>query len=240
MVKLLVDNREEKIIQIIQNLDSLNFNFIIKQLNIGDFQILLDNDDIIHVYERKTLKDLECSIKDGRYKEQKNRLLELKNNGIKVFYIIENFTSISDIKDKSVLGSIISISLSDDIPCLFTNNYSDTFLLLKEIMLRVQKDTKKFYEKKELSESINITKKRSDNINKENILIIMLSQIPGISEKVSTIIYNHHNTISSLISKLNQFDSDKQKIVYLSSLKIDSIKRSVGEKTAEKIISFLY
>jgi ERCC4-type nuclease len=44
-----------------------------EQLEIGDIQIIFD--DKLYVYERKTVSDLLSSINDGRYKEQKIRLL---------------------------------------------------------------------------------------------------------------------------------------------------------------------
>ena len=63
-----------------------------KQLEIGDIHVVFN--DNIYVYERKTMNDLMSSIKDGRYKEQKLRLLSDKSfNNIN--YIIEGSDIIS-------------------------------------------------------------------------------------------------------------------------------------------------
>ena len=58
----------------------------VKQINrdIGDFIIKTDTDEIIMIFERKSLADLVASIKDGRYSEQSFRLSEypLNNHSI--------------------------------------------------------------------------------------------------------------------------------------------------------------
>jgi ERCC4-type nuclease len=43
------------------------------------------------IFERKTWNDLACSIKDGRCESQNIRLLDAKNKGTKVYYVIEGF-----------------------------------------------------------------------------------------------------------------------------------------------------
>jgi len=64
-------------------------NATIETLQLGDYAIR-NGDKILYLFERKSWKDLAASIKDGRYAEQKKRLVELNNKGeIKCFYIIE-------------------------------------------------------------------------------------------------------------------------------------------------------
>ena len=56
-------------------------NFEIGSVNI------LDNENVIIIVERKTISDLVCSIKDGRHKEQKLRLMS--NYPIdKIYYLV--------------------------------------------------------------------------------------------------------------------------------------------------------
>ena len=78
-MKLYIDNREPKsIINYINYLHENSKNkFIIeiKTLDLGDYIIYDERyDKQIIIFERKSLSDLESSIKDGRYTEQSFRL----------------------------------------------------------------------------------------------------------------------------------------------------------------------
>ena len=77
-----IDNREHGM-----NFNSYeNISFVKKTLQVGDIQIRKD-DEIIAILERKSISDLLCSLKDGRYSEQKSRLLSSKS--ILKGYILE-------------------------------------------------------------------------------------------------------------------------------------------------------
>ena len=254
-VKLVVDIRETKLVKLFkENQDSLGFEVSYENLDIGDFHILYgESQRIIHIYERKTLTDLLASIKDSRYSEQKIRLLEV-DKSVKISYIIEDYRSFTSIKDSSLLGSICSLTLLNNFGMFYTKDINDTYFLLKEIMNRIVKSPSKFIktaEKKDEgkdegndtgkdTETIIVTKKKSSNITKSNIIVNFLSQIPGISTKTASAIMIYHPSISDLILKLNTLETDKEKIEYLSKLKFPDNSRSVGVKTSEKIIEYLY
>ena len=76
IMKLIIDNREKKIIPLIKALNEdleMNIDIEIQMLPLGDF-IIQDNDKDIVIFERKALSDLASSTKDGRYSEQSFRL----------------------------------------------------------------------------------------------------------------------------------------------------------------------
>ena len=77
MLKIIIDSRETNLFNNIieRDLDKYvdKITIIKQQLEIGDIHIQMD--DLIYVYERKTINDLLSSVKDSRYKEQKSRLL---------------------------------------------------------------------------------------------------------------------------------------------------------------------
>ena len=81
-MKLYIDNREPKAIidylEFINNNSKNKVNIEIKSLDLGDY-VLYDeeNERIIIIIERKSLSDLESSIKDGRYNEQSYRLSQI-------------------------------------------------------------------------------------------------------------------------------------------------------------------
>jgi len=80
MLELVCDSRENKIKQLYDNnftpIKDISISF--KNLDLGDFVFYKDG-EIILVVERKTTCDLYSSIRDGRYKEQKIRLLNNYN-----------------------------------------------------------------------------------------------------------------------------------------------------------------
>ena len=93
-MKLLIDNREpQNIIKYITSLNSLAKQKIIIEitsLEIGDY-IFYDEilDKNIVIIERKSLNDLESSIKDGRYDEQSFRLTNSQTHNHNIIYLIE-------------------------------------------------------------------------------------------------------------------------------------------------------
>ena len=69
---IIIDNREQKIKQ---KLTVEKYPFIsYENLELGDILVKYDN-ELLLIIERKTLSDLASSVKDGRYKQQKIRLL---------------------------------------------------------------------------------------------------------------------------------------------------------------------
>ena len=87
-VDIIIDSRESSLIKIIESRDLDIYKDHIKvskeQLENGDIQIKFNEN--VFIYERKTINDLISSVKDGRYKEQKQRLLSNFQN---INYIIE-------------------------------------------------------------------------------------------------------------------------------------------------------
>ena len=83
-MELIIDNRESTK----SYFEEKNYEWVsFENLDIGDYMFKYE-DKIILVIERKSIQDLASSIKDGRYREQKSRLLNnySKNN---VLFLIE-------------------------------------------------------------------------------------------------------------------------------------------------------
>ena len=119
-MNLVIDNREKKIIDIFK--ENNNNIYELENLDLGDFKII-SNDKILLI-ERKTTYDLWCSIKDGRYKEQKFRLDGfIKNNpqNHKVLYIIEFSEKHKKQVPLSIIQSaILSIQFKRSVSAFFT------------------------------------------------------------------------------------------------------------------------
>tara|TARA_B100001093_G_scaffold506125_1_gene564538 strand:- start:2102 stop:2914 length:813 start_codon:yes stop_codon:yes gene_type:complete len=125
-MKLYIDSREPKqIINLIANYNNNakeQFEIIIKSLDLGDY--LIENEDkSLILFERKSLADLEASIKDGRYSEQSYRLNECAIVNHNIIYLIEG--SIINYKNKYFVNSLYS--------SLLTLNYFKGFSVLNSI-----------------------------------------------------------------------------------------------------------
>ena len=131
-MEIVIDSRESKLIGKFEEKNETKFS--VCQLDIGDF-LIKRNDEVVLVIERKTLGDLYSSIQDGRYKEQKLRLISnFKTH--QIVYLIEgtmreynkkylkNFKSI-------VNGSVINTMYRDSIRCIKTSNLDERLFGLR-------------------------------------------------------------------------------------------------------------
>lgn len=151
---LIIDIRENKLIDLIKiKLPTLSYQT--SSLPIGDIIVRHIEGDITYeiILERKCLTDMIASIKDGRYKEQKIRLLSemayssSSSNKVKIAYLLEG--SMDELRlpqDKSILiGSVISSTFRDNIPILRTSSLQDTLDLIQRLNERLIKDYKDFF-----------------------------------------------------------------------------------------------
>ena len=182
---LIIDNREGKLIDLIKSksksTDTFKIPYELKSLQIGD--IIISSPlypDKTLIIERKCMTDMIASIKDGRYKEQKVRLLaEASNNqNTKICYLIEgNMQDLRFPNEKTVFyGSIVSSIFRDEIPLIRTGNLKETLDIIIRIHERMSKDITDFFKPNKIVSSIipstlPITiSNESNTINDSNII----------------------------------------------------------------------
>ena len=128
-MNIVIDQRENAIKEILnQKEDNSYVNYI--QLNIGDI-VIKDGEDVVCIFERKTCEDLLASIKDGRYREQKWRLLEHFNCDT-IVYIIEGTIKDSS-KSKLVDNTIVNTLFRDKIKVIRSKNVENTVEVILDI-----------------------------------------------------------------------------------------------------------
>ena len=231
-MNILIDTRESKLIELFEE---NNIEHDKKQLEIGDIQII-KNDEIILCIERKTIDDLVSSIKDGRYKEQKTRMLS-KINYDNILYIIEGKIDKYKHNEKQIFGSITNMNFRDKIKVISTNNIKQTYELILSLKKKFIEGKFNSKENKDYNETIKINKK--ENITLELFNIKVLSTIPGVSVKMSEIIINKVKSIKELIQTYNNLDNEKDKIEYLKDIQY-SDKRKIGLVISNRIYKYLY
>ena len=239
-LSIIIDNRETKLYSSIieRDLDVYKKKVVIEkaQLDIGDIHIKFN--DITYVYERKTVSDLVSSIKDGRYKEQKHRLLSSEVASIN--YIIEgdSITSHKNFNNQKLLTSIyLNSTYRDKINVFFTSNIDDTSTFILLLATKFIDKPENFISTPDNNQDyIDVCKiktKKCANIDKDTCYLLQLSQIPTISKEIAKKIKEVYPTMPILIQTLESKSDIKEKIKLLSS--IDGI----GSKKATTIIDYL-
>lgn len=236
MLQVLIDSRETLLSKIIydRGLDKYEgkIKIDIQQLDIGDVHIC--NDDKTFVIERKTISDLLSSIKDGRYHEQKSRLLA---SGFDITYVIEgdDIISSSNLKNQNLLSSIyLHTMYRDNIKVIFTKNTDSTATFILTLCTKIIDNPSHFIEpiekiQKDYIDCVKIKTKKSQNITPNNCFMMQLGQIPSISSKIAMNIQSNYKNMRELIKAL---DDANDKIELLC--KIDLI----GKDKAKRILQY--
>jgi ERCC4-type nuclease len=249
LMDLVCDYRERHVLKrleqcLLQDKDKYN-NISIKKENlvVGDFQI--GN----MIFERKTHQDLASSILDGRYQEQSNRLVEHGTNNphLKIVYIVEGnldlyFNQHNIDKDK-IMSSVMSLFYEKGFQVLLTKHINETSDYLLKFCLKyytkyaVQGGGGGECEDGEDSSSmvsnslICLPKKKSSQIHKDNIGILMLCNVPHISAHVATqLLAPFDNQLGNFLQKIKDDSS------YLETIKIITQGKDKKERKLAKNI----
>ena len=239
MLRIIIDSRETNLYNNIieRDLDKYTdkITIIKQQLEIGDIHI--EFNDLIYVYERKTMNDLLSSVKDSRYKEQKSRLLSNYKN---VNYIIEGTDIIAsnNSHNQNLLTSIyFNSSYRDNIKVFFTKNVNDTITFLLLLSTKIIDKPHNFIQNETLTktepEYIDICKiksKKSENIDKETCYLLQLSQIPNISKQIAKNIKDIYPSMKILLNTLETSEKPSELLMQIPN---------IGKQKANKIIEYL-
>lgn len=240
MLKLIIDSREKQLFNSIKERDLDNYKDFIEivstNLELGDIKIIRqDNFELI--FERKTLSDLNQSINDGRYKEQKNRLLSNYNSNL-ITYIIEGDDILKSINrnDKRISSVYLHSLYRDNIKILFTKNTFETTNLILTLCTKIIDKPNEFTNTKKETDyidNVKIKSKKITNITPDNCFILQLCQIPNISSTIAKNIVNKYSNIKELLTSLDNCDCYENKIKLLQEID------KVGKDKAKKIIDYM-
>ena len=240
-MKLIIDNREN-----IKDLFNLDENVKFENLEIGDYIIQSEEKDVL-IIERKTINDYCASIKDGRHREQKKRLLSRYNKN-QIIYLVEGNLDFAQSKynrvnSDTVVSSILNTMMRDGIHVFHTKDSNETVFFIQSICKKITKQGISFLEKRtshqdDLFNNLTKTTKNS-NIDKELCSKLMLANIPSISIKTAERILMNFGSIHNLINTLFKMDDDKR-IEYIQNLPSnDKNFRKISKTSAKNLIKFL-
>jgi ERCC4-type nuclease len=200
-----IDNRENDLIRILQSEQSQ-----IKQLFVGDIWIGISGENVQQeglIIERKSIKDLEASILDGRYREQRGRILAYcQEHNTRPVYILEGSLSSGTgrLQKSAIMKFINRLILHYQISVLQTNSTQETAELIKTLVEQWnEEDPMKSIRKKtdqiKVTDGIHIQKK-VNALDHKTFAISCLAQCPGVSVKMAEAIMNEFGTLADVMN----------------------------------------
>lgn len=256
-LEIWLDIRERDIIDIFTSLQQTDTNpipFEIKTLDVGDICIVdTQSKEMYIVFERKTFQDLIASMKDGRYKEQKQRILYSLPKHVRKLYILEGAQNVEDDvlfyeKHKLIIdGFYLNNMIRDGIFVEKTMNIHETVSFILKCKHQFERKYETFVssllhpEENQTQEYQMFHSIKKKNLNEKIIFKSMLSIIPNVSNSISEALFIEFSSMSQMILFLNQYDKNySQMIEYISDIKHGNSNKRIGESVAYKIITNLF
>lgn len=211
-----------------------------ENLHVGDFQIQSDGGEILFVFERKTIEDLASSIVDGRFREQKQRMLACVKHPKQVVYIIEGMGT--KLRSSISLETLMKVSDNLQLREGFTVLYSDDTNHTKDMIDMIFENVKsnvEYYATSSTEDYISCVKvKKSKNIDcPYKYAVLQLCVIPRVSTHVAKAILDMFQckTIAELAHHAKE---DKSNFIQaVSKVKVNS--RCIGPKLAMTLCNAL-
>lgn len=240
-IKIKLDIRERELIPYFKN----NENIIFEEstLDIGDIHFY-NNDELLIIVERKSLSDLSSSITDGRYKEQKQRLLYAVNTGVRKIYFIEGDDMNSFHLNISIFNSLmLSTVIRDKIMIYRTTNIEDTYNNLKKIYENLPKWINENWDVG-VSESIEysgIKLKKKENVTQNIAFKAMISVIPGLSNSIATVLSEKYHNIENMINSIKEDGIDwESRMKKIGDIQYGINSKRIGDSIAKKILIYFF
>ena len=200
-IMALVDTRERDLIPIL--------GWRSRTLHVGDIWIGLSGEEICRggvVIERKTVADLEASIMDGRYREQRTRLVTYcSERGARPLYIIEGSMDrmMGKMTEQALQKYLNRLMLRYGVAVAHTSSLEGTAAACRLIMEQIEAESTIFVHMDAgavaYASTVSVTKRG----NKEDPKIFattVLQCCPGVSAAVATALYEAFGSLMGVIA----------------------------------------
>lgn len=185
--------------------------------------------------ERKTVKDFEASVLDGRYREQKTRLLATcQEKSLSPLYILEGpFSSTTGrLQVPAIMKLVARLQYKHGIPVIQTGGLEETATLVKALADYYTEDPTNFVRSTEplrAVDSVHVIKKVNANDPKQ-FMMAALAQCPGVSIKMAEAI---HTAFPSWTALMGADEKGLEMIVQANG-------RKVGPVVAKRLFALLH
>lgn len=240
-----VDSREKDLYEIIKG--QTEFPVTSMSLEIGDIMIINSEKPLL-ILERKSLADLAASNRDGRYREQRARLLSMRGQGIAIAYLLEagngwnqdlNRVWQGNVAETLLFTLIARLQLHYGIPVITSKDVPGSKTLILHLCRMLKEKPDLFTPNSGILADATLaagaytealSAQKSANRGLKRVAAGMLCAIPGIGGKLSEGILDACDGTMEGVLKKSQEE--------LASLKVG--KRAVGKVAAEKIWEALH
>lgn len=194
-MSILLDTREHSLIALLPESP-------VQQLPVGDAWIQTEGQTAV-VVERKTTADFEASFLDGRYREQRTRLLAYcQEHKAKALYILEGGLDGKHGRlERSALQKLIHrLMLRYGVAVWATASVQDTATTLQLLAAQVKED-RKVFEGEQLSYTdVMHTTKKANKDDPKAFAVGALQCCPGVSGKAATALLDAFGSLQSILA----------------------------------------
>ena len=239
IIEIHIDYRESKLITELGLL--LPSRIKTKNLELGDVLIVSTGKyPFTLLFERKAGSDLESSIKDHRYSEQKKRILSIYP-AHKCTYIIEGIPGVGENSNYMLNSAMVHTMYRDNMHIVNTANVHKTAEFIKTVYDRCIAHPEYFCERCEDNlgkqsnyiENVKIKSRKIDNIDVNTCYLLQLCQIPGISHIIAKEIAAVYINMGCLVDALRSCETNSEKIKLLCRINM------IATKKATKIVEYI-
>jgi len=236
--RLILDTRETRLGSC---LTELGVPFTVAPLDVGDLLIQTAEGEPLLIGERKSHADFAASNQDGRYREQRARLMAARGSGIAVLYILEGRWSPTETRiygrtNEAQLKRLTTrLTLRYGLPVIAAESIEDTARWCRVLLDQLTEDPTVFQPESEaagvaamsgFTAALSLVKK--GNKTPAGTATAMLSAVPGLGSKRVTALLAEKS-----IAELSTMDAKE-----IATLNVGGKK--IGEKLATTIAEALH
>jgi ERCC4-type nuclease len=264
---ILIDYREKdkEIIFAFFDAQHPHIEYRVATLDVGDIHFVIedtvkteDTEESMPymIIERKKAADLAASITDGRWREQKMRLLEMTQAGVLCMYLIEGIENITNkdlyghVTKEIMYSSLYNTIIRDRLHVYHTGDTADTIETILNFQHTIEKQIIEGVSKNRTYSSI-IKAPKKDSMTPQICYITQLKCIPRVSDGAANEIVKLYPTIKDLILAYGNISETniKGREQMLANIVIpttnskdkdESKGRKLGPKLSASIYQFLY
>lgn len=242
MLKLVVDSRETRLAE---GLKVLGVPFQTAGLDVGDFLIQTETGEPLLVAERKSLADFAASNADGRYREQRARLMAVRGSGVAVVYVLEGTWSLGDplkmygrTPEKQLQRLVTRLVLRYGMPVIQTEGILDTARWARLLLEQLTDDPTVFAPEGDMATAqvaamagmtATLSTAKKGNKTPVGTARAMLSAIPGLgSKKVDALLTTH--SIADLVA----LSADELSLIQVGGKKLGVLGPVIAESLRAK------
>ena len=233
--QLIVDVRESHLMKALQQQGT---PFTTASLDVGDFLIQRLDGDPLLVAERKSHADFAASNTDGRYREQRARLMAVRGSGVAVVYILEGIWTDDEsrtyghVSETTLKRLTTRLVLRYGLPVLSSATLADTARWCRTLLTQLSADPGVFKPDSDsatsavtdamisCTTSLNTVKKGNKTLN--GTAMAMLSAVHGLGVKRAQVLLQ------------------KGSLAELSTMSVEELSKCLGPKVAELLYTSLH